>query len=202
MRTDLAARWKAAGYEVTESPADAFTLAALTAIEESDAPGGDTDAWVTARLAQEFPDRLPWPHGGNVDVRTNVFVRQPADGTEQSVVTRLEQGTVPSALVADALAVAMRDASESNEALRMRAWRSVTALQDHMMKDGARKVLAGGRAMQSVLNRFAAEYQMTPGELAMILSASVHSVLLALPGMTPELARAIAVELANGPRGE
>lgn len=105
-------------------------------------------------------------------------------------------------IVENALGQALAEAAESNEELRRRAQMAVDGLQRYVVQDGGKKVMRAGAALMVGLNAFGAEHKLTPGELALVLAASMHNVLGALPGMTPELARAIAVELAGGPRSE
>lgn len=105
-------------------------------------------------------------------------------------------------LIEEALGTALAEATESNRELKRRACLAVDALQRHVVVDNGRKVLTAGAKLMPVLSAFGSERALTPGELALILAASMHNVLLALPGMTHELARAIAIELASGPRSE
>src|SRR6478609_10110403 len=101
-------------------------------------------------------------------------------------------------LVKDVIRAALAKAAESNEELSRRARMAIDGLQSHVMKDGGRKVMNAGRHLMPVLSVFGGQHALTPGELALVLSATMHNVLLSLPGMTPDLARAIAIELASG----
>lgn len=102
--------------------------------------------------------------------------------------------------VESALQQAVSDAAVATEDLQQKARAAVNGLARHVAADNGAKVLRAGAALAPILDVWAKEHELTPGEAALCMMSSIVGALSLICG--PALARAIAIDLASGPRDE
>ena len=107
-----------------------------------------------------------------------------------------------STAIEDALRQAASDAEAAQRELDARAYHAVSLVQARVAADGGKRVIAAGNQLMAIVAQWAGAAQLTPGEAALVLSSAVTGTLASLPGMTADLARAITIEFARGPRSE